>query len=565
MVYGDGLRDAESPERCLEEVGEFQDEYGVSFDAVQPATEDNSHSTGRVTIQNIKVGMLVRQGPDWAWGNQGSRGVGVVQGLLPSGWATVKWPDSNRERNYRIGQKDKYDLCVSSPEKRVANSLRQPLITSSATVPAQCPNDDGVSATVANSRVSTAAHVSPRARHKPNPRHDLPQCQPQETEAPRDAEIRELLQHPREHAPLRERRMNECARSAECGHEDAVTGPHDVADPSKIVRRVTIMPTDQEEDSIAVYIRDGQDGAGESARERKELQYGALGNRGEGGARRTLPRWTKNDHSAHATRVAKRTKHGGGAARGEREDNGRKLTTATPRTREECEKTEGATTKHTTRGAAKTKDAARTHSSVYWENRRRRKPETTKKRCRMVQHLREEVYTAKTRKSARGGAPVTTHTTDACQANILLHEQRGARPRKTPHNGPSPKATTMKSPANSKLAQEARKGAKSRKTPGNRTTARKRKDAATAKSVLRGTKTMRATTMRATTMRAANYDNDPFCRHKTHTQRPSRALRRRRGVHHPALAPFDNVCMPRPKNIGLTHPPGPAHLPERNA
>lgn len=66
------------------------------------------------SLVEAHLGLQVRRGPDWRWGNQdgGDGQVGVIVGLASSYWCHVRWP-SGRENGYRIGDSGKFDLQVA--------------------------------------------------------------------------------------------------------------------------------------------------------------------------------------------------------------------------------------------------------------------------------------------------------------------------------------------------------------------------------------------------------------------------------------------------------------------
>ena len=102
-----------------------QPEDAVSA-AAQPA-EDQLRALPaagqRVDSTNILVGLRVKRGPDWTYGDQDSGGAGKVLGWIAmdgtkegddassAGWARVQW-DSGSKNNYEIGADGNYCLSV---------------------------------------------------------------------------------------------------------------------------------------------------------------------------------------------------------------------------------------------------------------------------------------------------------------------------------------------------------------------------------------------------------------------------------------------------------------------
>ena len=79
---------------------------------------EGDSSSGRTTKptpgREIKVGMRVKRGPDWKWGDQdgGAGGLGTVTaGPDADMWVDVKW-DAGESNNYRWGAEGKYDLEI---------------------------------------------------------------------------------------------------------------------------------------------------------------------------------------------------------------------------------------------------------------------------------------------------------------------------------------------------------------------------------------------------------------------------------------------------------------------
>ena len=84
-----------------------------------------------VTEQNVRLGMKVKRGPDWKWGEQDRNGEGkVIAFNVGSGhfesedlgkpladplWCRIRW-DLGGENGYRIGCDGRFDLSVADCE-----------------------------------------------------------------------------------------------------------------------------------------------------------------------------------------------------------------------------------------------------------------------------------------------------------------------------------------------------------------------------------------------------------------------------------------------------------------
>jgi hypothetical protein len=75
-----------------------------------------------VTKENVKIGMKVRRGKDWSWGNQdyskGKPTIGTVTKILENSWVKVLWSNGSAFC-YRVGtrmgfaKEEKYDLYMT--------------------------------------------------------------------------------------------------------------------------------------------------------------------------------------------------------------------------------------------------------------------------------------------------------------------------------------------------------------------------------------------------------------------------------------------------------------------
>jgi len=97
---------------------------------VRTLWEESGSIKRHVTLSNAFIGMQVRRGPDWCWGNQdggpapGSTG-NIVSVDRAMKVATVFWKETNMSRpQYRIGRDNAFDLDM--PE--VVRSLPTPLV-----------------------------------------------------------------------------------------------------------------------------------------------------------------------------------------------------------------------------------------------------------------------------------------------------------------------------------------------------------------------------------------------------------------------------------------------------
>jgi len=65
-------------------------------------------------LMSEEIGVRVRRGPSWKWGDQdgGPGSTGVTTGGSPQvGWVQVRW-DCGVQANYRVGADGAYDLSV---------------------------------------------------------------------------------------------------------------------------------------------------------------------------------------------------------------------------------------------------------------------------------------------------------------------------------------------------------------------------------------------------------------------------------------------------------------------
>ena len=83
------------------------------FDLVVEGDELSSSSAGHV-LRFAQLGIRVRRGPDWEWGDQDGGGPGItIEGADEEGWVRVHW-DAGSRNNYRVGADESYDLIVDS-------------------------------------------------------------------------------------------------------------------------------------------------------------------------------------------------------------------------------------------------------------------------------------------------------------------------------------------------------------------------------------------------------------------------------------------------------------------
>ena len=80
-------------------------------DEVVLASGSSTVTSGSV-LKTKEVGVRVRRGPDWKWGDQDGNGLGTTQSNDDTGWIRVKW-DHGESNSYRIGKDGAYDLVVA--------------------------------------------------------------------------------------------------------------------------------------------------------------------------------------------------------------------------------------------------------------------------------------------------------------------------------------------------------------------------------------------------------------------------------------------------------------------
>ena len=56
-----------------------------------------------------EIGVRVKRGRDWKWGDQDGNGMGTTQPGGNKGWVKVNW-DNGNSNSYRCGAEDAYDL-----------------------------------------------------------------------------------------------------------------------------------------------------------------------------------------------------------------------------------------------------------------------------------------------------------------------------------------------------------------------------------------------------------------------------------------------------------------------
>ena len=100
------------------------------------AARDLRSREGQV-LRSPEVGVRVRRGPDWQWGNQDGRGPGTTEAdpEQSAGWVTVRWEDGSTN-SYRVGAEGGYDLVIdsSSPLSASPSAPREVLRTAEAGV-----------------------------------------------------------------------------------------------------------------------------------------------------------------------------------------------------------------------------------------------------------------------------------------------------------------------------------------------------------------------------------------------------------------------------------------------
>jgi len=104
---------------------EEDEEMLGSVDNASELTPDVA-SANVIRLTEVRIGTLVRPGPDWEYGDQDLDGVGEIIGITPDGWAEVQWPNRCRVFAYRIGQNGKYDLVIASIHGECENTTILP-------------------------------------------------------------------------------------------------------------------------------------------------------------------------------------------------------------------------------------------------------------------------------------------------------------------------------------------------------------------------------------------------------------------------------------------------------
>lgn len=79
------------------------------YDLIVDSPSLAASATGHV-LSSAELGLRVRRGPDWKWGNQDRGGLGTTEACSMPGWITVKWDHRTTRANYRVGAHGQYDL-----------------------------------------------------------------------------------------------------------------------------------------------------------------------------------------------------------------------------------------------------------------------------------------------------------------------------------------------------------------------------------------------------------------------------------------------------------------------
>jgi len=100
----------------------------------------------QATLLKGKLGVRVRRGPSWKWGDQdggpGSTGVTIPGHTNGVGWVRVRW-HSGQKNEYRVGAKGAYDLIVVDQADRSSciTGFRPALTTSTGGASGRCVDD----------------------------------------------------------------------------------------------------------------------------------------------------------------------------------------------------------------------------------------------------------------------------------------------------------------------------------------------------------------------------------------------------------------------------------------
>ena len=86
--------------------------WSVAAEQVE-SEESGSDGVGPFVLRTATLGVRVRRGPDWEYGNQDGEALGTTNQLkrIYPGWILVKW-DFGGEFAYRVGVDSKFDLIV---------------------------------------------------------------------------------------------------------------------------------------------------------------------------------------------------------------------------------------------------------------------------------------------------------------------------------------------------------------------------------------------------------------------------------------------------------------------
>ena len=88
-------------------------------------------------LRSAEVGVRVRRGPDWEWGDQDGGGVGTTEEDPDPGWVRVRWDHSRRRGAYRVGLRGLHDLIVVERPGANSTSSSGPIQRSAAVQPGE--------------------------------------------------------------------------------------------------------------------------------------------------------------------------------------------------------------------------------------------------------------------------------------------------------------------------------------------------------------------------------------------------------------------------------------------
>ena len=102
-----------------------ENNYRVGADGSFDLMLDSLSLVPGEVLRSAELGIRVRRGPDWSWGNQDGGGLGTTEaGTDTPGRVMVRWDHDGFRESYRVGAWGKYDLMVAEGDGAAVGSIR---------------------------------------------------------------------------------------------------------------------------------------------------------------------------------------------------------------------------------------------------------------------------------------------------------------------------------------------------------------------------------------------------------------------------------------------------------